>query len=56
MSLFGWLFGKTKKVRLDRYGHNRLFGKGPRVRNGPNGGLLRARSKGGNWRRKHKFK
>jgi hypothetical protein len=58
--LLGALFGGGKKsgesVRRDRYGHDREQGGGPRVKNGPNGGLLRARNKGGEWRGKHRFK
>jgi hypothetical protein len=54
--LFSRLLRAAVKVPKDRYGHQRLFGGGPRVKNGPNGGLIRARDKAGNWRRKHKFK
>jgi hypothetical protein len=60
LRLFGSLIGGTASVVAsaivtDRYGHDRKSGGGPRVKNGPNGGLLRARNKKGNWRRKHKF-
>jgi hypothetical protein len=54
--LIGSLLRGASKVRTDRYGNQRVFGGGPRVKNGPNKGLLRARNKGGNWRGKHKFK
>lgn len=53
--ILGAILGGNSGSRTDRYGHNRVGGKGPRVKNGPNGGLLRARNKKGNWRRKHKF-
>jgi hypothetical protein len=56
LKLLTGLIRGTSKVRTDRYGRQRVFGGGPRVKNGPNGGLLRARDKAGNWRRKHKFK
>jgi hypothetical protein len=56
MGLFDLIFGSGNddETRRDRYGHDREEGKGPRVKDGPNGGLLRARNKDGAWRKKHK--
>ena len=53
--LVGTASAVASAVVTDQYGHDRKKGGGPRVKNGPNGGLLRARNKKGNWRRKHKF-
>ena len=53
MGIFSFLFGA--KAITDRHGNNRLFGAGPRVKSGPTKGLLRARTKKGNWGKKHKF-
>lgn len=53
MGFFSFLFGG--KSPTDRYGNNRLIGRGPRVKSGPTKGLLRARTKTGNWEKKHKF-
>jgi hypothetical protein len=47
MGFFDWLSGSSGKT--DRYGNDRESGRGPRVKSGPTGGLLRARNKDGRW-------
>ena len=56
LDLFGALFSSGKGDARDRYGRSRSKGGGPKVKSGPTKGLNRARNKGGEWRRKHKFR
>ena len=55
MGFFSSLFGGSNdEGRRDRYGNDRENAGGPRVKDGPNGGLVRAKNKDGTWRKKHK--
>lgn len=53
MGIFDLLFGGSDdESKRDRYGNDRSHSGGPKVKNGPNAGLTRAKNKDGTWRKK----
>jgi hypothetical protein len=56
MGIFDLLFGGSDddEPKRDRYGNDRENSGGPKVKSGPNAGLVRAKNKDGAWRKKRK--